>query len=106
MNHNQDLTAVTENANWKKCFNINGNFLAVCIYNCEDNGDCEKACISQFKQDTADCPCEVGQIIYYWHRIIGPSYRVEIFFDKLFFRRTVQLDVHVTPMNVKMSVQQ
>ena len=73
--HNQDLTAVlqdvTENDNWKKCFNINGNALAVCIYNCEDNGDCERVCISQFKEDNADCPCEVSQIIYDWYKMTG-----------------------------------
>merc|ERR1719210_2883281 len=32
--------------------------LARCIYNCEDNGDCESDCVAQFKGRTADCPCE------------------------------------------------
>ena len=36
--------------------------LARCIYNCEDNGDCENDCVAQFKGRTADCPCEVGEI--------------------------------------------
>ena len=39
--------------------------LARCIYNCEDNDDCEDACVDQFKGRTADCPCEVGIIILY-----------------------------------------
>ena len=32
--------------------------LARCIYNCENNGDCESDCVSQFKGHTANCPCE------------------------------------------------
>ena len=36
----------------------NGASLARCIYNCEDNGDCESDCVSQFKGHTANCPCE------------------------------------------------
>ena len=54
---------VTENANWNKCLDINGMSLARCIYNCEDNGDCEDACVAQFKGRTQDCPCEVGIIL-------------------------------------------
>ena len=42
--------------------------LARCIYNCEDNDDCEDACVAQFKERTTDCPCEVG------HRISGCLY--------------------------------
>ena len=38
--------------------------LARCIYNCEDNGDCEDACVAQFKGRTEDCPCEVSIILY------------------------------------------
>ena len=41
-----------------------GMSLARCIYNCEDYGDCEDACVAQFKGHTADCPCEVGIILY------------------------------------------
>ena len=37
--------------------------LARCIYNCEDNDDCENECVAQFKGHTADCPCEVGRMI-------------------------------------------
>ena len=52
---------VTENANWNKCLDINGMSLARCIYSCEENGDCEAACVEQFKIRTDDCPCEVSQ---------------------------------------------
>ena len=38
--------------------------LARCIYNCEDNSDCEASCVEQFKTRTEDCPCEVGPIFY------------------------------------------
>ena len=62
----KNLTAifqdVTENANWNKCLDVNGMSLARCIYNCVDNGDCEDACVEQFKIRTEDCPCEVSQI--------------------------------------------
>ena len=37
---------------------VNGASLARCIYNCEDNGDCESDCVAQFKGHTANCPCE------------------------------------------------
>ena len=50
---------VTENANWNKCLDVNGMSLARCIYSCEDNEDCEDACVQQFKTRTDDCPCEV-----------------------------------------------
>ena len=62
-NHlNSPFQDVTENSNWNKCLDVNGMSLARCIYNCEDNGDCEGACVAQFKGNTADCPCEVGTI--------------------------------------------
>ena len=64
-----DLTVVfqdvTENVNWNQCLDINGASLARCIYNCNKNGDCEDACVAQFKGRTADCPCEVGRILFY-----------------------------------------
>ena len=62
----QDLTEVsqdvTENENWNNCLDVNGMSLARCIYNCEDNGDCENDCVAQFKGRTANCPCEVRGI--------------------------------------------
>ena len=61
--YNEDLRPVhkdvTENANWNKCLDVNGASLARCIYNCEDNGDCESDCVAQFKGHTENCPCEV-----------------------------------------------
>ena len=64
----QNLTAeiqdVTENANWNKCLDINGMSLGRCIYNCEDNEECEASCVEQFKTRTDDCPCEVGINFY------------------------------------------
>ena len=63
----QMLTAiikdVTENPNWNKCLDVNGASLARCIYNCGDNGDCEAACVEQFKTLTDDCPCEVCKML-------------------------------------------
>ena len=53
---------VTENVNWNKCLDVNGMSLARCIYSCEDNGDCEDACVQQFKTRTDDCPCEVRKM--------------------------------------------
>ena len=37
----------------------NGQSLARCIYNCEDDESCETDCVRQFKVKTDDCPCEV-----------------------------------------------
>ena len=63
-----DLTVafqdVNENANWNQCLDVNGASLARCIYNCNDNGDCEDECVSQFKGRTQDCPCEVSRVIF------------------------------------------
>ena len=57
---NSRFQDVTENVNWNKCLDINGMSLGRCIYNCEDNEDCEASCVDQFKTRTDDCPCEVG----------------------------------------------
>ena len=59
------LQDVTENANWNQCLDVNGASLARCIYNCNDNSDCEDECVSQFKGRTDDCPCEVSKMIFY-----------------------------------------
>ena len=56
---------VTQNANWNKCMDVNGSSLARCIYNCEDNGNCEAACVEQFKTRTDDCPCEVNSVLLF-----------------------------------------
>ena len=56
---------VIENSDWNKCLDINGMSLARCIYNCEDNGDCETDCVTQFKGRTVNCPCEVGKITHF-----------------------------------------
>ena len=60
---NLTVQDVTGNANWNKCLDVNGMSLARCIYNCEDNDDCEDECVAQFKDRTTDCPCEVGNIL-------------------------------------------
>ena len=51
---------VEENFNWNKCLDQNGMTLGRCIYSCEDNSECEAACVEQFKTRTEDCPCEVS----------------------------------------------
>ena len=61
-NSTTEFQDVNENADWNKCLDINGMSLARCIYNCEDNADCETDCVAQFKGRTANCPCEVGKI--------------------------------------------
>ena len=50
---------VTLNENWNNCMDGNGQSLARCIYNCEDDESCETDCVRQFKVKTDDCPCEV-----------------------------------------------
>ena len=50
---------VTQNENWNACLDLNGQSLARCIYNCEDDESCEADCVGQFKVKTSDCPCEV-----------------------------------------------
>ena len=57
--HFQD---VTQNSNWNNCLDTNGQSLARCIYNCNDDAACEADCVDQFKTKTEDCPCEVCPI--------------------------------------------
>ena len=51
---------VFKNDDWNDCFNINGQSLAYCIYNCKDDELCEADCVEQFKVKNDDCPCEVS----------------------------------------------
>ena len=58
------IQAVEENPNWNKCLDQNGMTLGRCIYSCEDNEECESACVQQFKTRTEDCPCEVSGFFF------------------------------------------
>ena len=71
--------------------------LARCIYSCEDNSDCEAACVDQFKLRTEDCPCEVCT----YYIIIIHRFRI-----KNLFRVIARVDVHATRLSAKMSLQQ
>ena len=79
---------VEENPNWNKCLDQNGMSLARCIYSCEDNSDCEAACVDQFKIRTEDCPCEVGSYFNFIIHRFGFESITQL------FREIVQVGVH------------
>ena len=54
-----------ENPDWNRCIDENSLKLGRCIYNCENNEDCENDCINRFKTRQVNCPCEVLKKKYF-----------------------------------------
>ena len=48
-----------DNNEWNKCIDQNSLTLGRCIHACDNDGNCENACLNQFKTRQSDCPCEV-----------------------------------------------
>ena len=78
----------TNDDNLDACFTKNSKTLGQCILDCNDDEDCEASCVTNFKKEHDDCPCQV-------------SYKNEnclfirrfIFQYKSDFRKNVHLDV-------------
>ena len=75
------LKVVENNAEWLRCMDYNSSRLGKCIYECEEDKQCEDECVNSFKILQKDCPCEVGSC----HAIL---------FSKLVFRKIVKLVAH------------
>ena len=41
------------------CIAKNSKTLGQCILGCKDDTSCESACVSSFKTDYSECPCQV-----------------------------------------------
>ena len=41
------------------CISKNSKTLGQCILDCKDDMSCEAACVSSFKTDYSECPCQV-----------------------------------------------
>ena len=75
--------------NLKSCVKQNSIDLGQCIIDCNENEDCEAACISNFKSQHKNCPCQVSP------DFVRPEY------DLLkMLRRNARLDVHVMILTV------
>ena len=53
------IQVVEENQDWNRCIDDNSLTLGRCVYNCQNNEQCEDDCLARFKTRQLDCPCEV-----------------------------------------------
>ena len=53
------IQVVEENQDWNRCIDDNSLTLGRCVYNCQNNEQCEDDCLVRFKTRQLDCPCEV-----------------------------------------------
>ena len=82
MTVSKKLQVVENNAEWLRCMDYNSSRLGKCIYECENDKQCEDECVDSFKILQKDCPCEVSS----WRCIL---------YSKLVFRKIVKQVVHV-----------
>ena len=45
--------------NFNACFTKNSKMLGQCIIDCNNDSSCETDCVSYFKNEHAECPCQV-----------------------------------------------
>ena len=45
--------------NQEACLNKTSKTLGQCVLDCNDDSDCEAACVSAFKTEHSECPCQV-----------------------------------------------
>ena len=45
--------------NQEACFTRTSKTLDQCILDCNDDSTCEAVCVSTFKNEHSDCPCQV-----------------------------------------------
>ena len=50
--------------NQEACFTKNSKTLGQCILDCNDESTCEAACVSAFKNDHSECPCQVCRMVH------------------------------------------
>ena len=76
---NVNIKVVEENQDWNRCIDDNSLTLGRCVYNCENNEQCEDDCLARFKTRQLDCPCEVifrknpKEILEKFRKIVRPD---------------------------------
>ena len=53
------LKDATNDDNMEACFSKNSKTLGQCILDCKDDTSCEAACVTTFKDEHSECPCQV-----------------------------------------------
>ena len=48
--------------NQKACLDKTSKTLGQCILDCKDDSTCETTCVSTFKSEHSECPCQVGGV--------------------------------------------
>ena len=48
--------------NQDACLNKTSKTLGQCILDCKDDSSCETTCVSTFKNEHSECPCQVSGI--------------------------------------------
>ena len=51
---------------WNNCIDNNGSGMARCVRACVGEESCELNCLSGFKAEQLNCPCEVGKTLKYY----------------------------------------
>ena len=49
----------TNDENLDACLSKNSKNLGQCILDCNDDTNCEATCVTAFKKDHSECPCQV-----------------------------------------------
>ena len=60
--NNSSLLIIKDDSNadnQEACLDKTSKTLGQCILDCNDDGDCETACVSAFKMEHSECPCQV-----------------------------------------------
>ena len=57
-----NIEVFEENQDWNRCIDDNSLTLGRCVYNCQNNEQCEEDCLARFKIRQLDCPCEVTSL--------------------------------------------
>ena len=54
-----DFKDATNDDNLDACLSKTSKTLGQCILDCNDDADCEASCVSTFKNEHSECPCQV-----------------------------------------------
>ena len=46
------------------CLNLTSKTLGQCVLDCKDDSSCETDCVSAFKNEHSECPCQVCETDY------------------------------------------
>ena len=64
----------TNDDNLDACLSKISKTLGQCILDCNDDTDCEASCVSTFKEEHSECPCQVVQNVQWsepYRKLLG-----------------------------------